>query len=78
MANLSVRNLDDDLVAALRRRAARHNRSAEAEVRVILRQTLSAEAQPDFDTLAAEFRALTAGRNHTPAEILQRESRDDR
>ncbi|AYD00286.1 type II toxin-antitoxin system VapB family antitoxin [Neorhizobium sp. NCHU2750] len=28
---------------------------------------------PSFDTLAAEFRALTAGRAHTPSEELMRE-----
>jgi plasmid stability protein len=78
MASLSVRNLDEDLLARLRRRAARHGRSAEAEVRDILRRTLSSEADIDFDILAAELRALTAGRRHTPAEDLQREGRDKR
>jgi plasmid stability protein len=78
MASLSVRNLDDDLLARLKRRAARHGRSAEAEVRDILRQTLSGEADTDFDALAAELRALTSGRRHTPAEDLLREGRDER
>lgn len=78
MASLSVRNLDEALFARLRRRAARHGRSAEAEVRDILRLTLESEAEIDFLTLAAEMRALTAGRNHTPAEDLVRESRDER
>ena len=78
MANLSVRNLDDDLVARLKRRAARHGRSAEAEVRDILRRALSGEAEVDFESLAAELRALTAGRPHTPAEELVREGRDER
>jgi plasmid stability protein len=79
LASLSVRNLDDDLVVRLKRRAARHGHSAEAEVRQILRQTLAAEVEePSFDELAAELRALTAGRPHTPAEKLQREGRDER
>jgi antitoxin FitA len=78
MANLSVRNVDDDLVARLKRRAARHGHSAEAEVREILRQALSGEAEISFDDLAAELRALTAERSHTPAEDLQREGRDER
>jgi plasmid stability protein len=78
MASLSVRRLDDDLVARLKRRAARRGHSAEAEVREILRQALSAETEPSFDELAAEMRALTAGRRHTPAEQLQREGRDGR
>lgn len=76
--SLSVRNLDDDLISRLKRRAARHGRSAEAEVRDILRQALEAEAGTDFERLAADLRALTAGRTHTPAEALQREGRDER
>jgi plasmid stability protein len=78
MASLSVRNLDDDLLKRLKRRAARHGLSAEAEVRDILRQTLSNEAELGFDDLAAELRALTAGRRHTPAEDLLREGRNER
>jgi plasmid stability protein len=76
--SLHVRNLDAELVAKLKRRAARHGRSAEAEHREILRQALSAEAEPSFWDLAAEVRRLTAGRKHTPSEILIREGRDER
>jgi antitoxin FitA len=76
--SLHVRNLDDELVVRLKRRAARHGRSAEAEHREILRQALSGETQPDFEDLAARLRALTAGRRHTPSEVLQREGRDER
>ena len=75
---LHVRNLDDDLVARLKRRAARHGRSTEAEHREILKQALSVEPEPSFDDLAAELRRLTAARNQTPSEILLRESREER
>jgi plasmid stability protein len=79
VASLSVRNLDDQLVAKLKRRAARRGHSAEAEVREILRQALAAEPQEvTFDDLAAELRALTVGRQHTPAERLLREGREER
>lgn len=78
MAAISVRNLDDDLMARLKRRAARHGVSAEAEVREILRQALSYEADVDFETLAAQLRKLTAQRRQTPSEVLQREGRDER
>jgi plasmid stability protein len=78
MASLSVRNLEDDIMARLKRRAARHGRSAEAEARDILAQALIGEADLSFDDLAAELRALTAGRRHTPAEDLQREGREER
>ena len=75
---LQVRNLDDELITRLKGRAARHGRSAEAEHREILRQTLSAEVDPSFADLAARLRAMTRGRAHTPAEVLQREGRDER
>ena len=78
MGQLTVRNLDDAVVAALKARAARHGRSAEAEHREILRQALAAEVDPSFADLAAQMRALTRGRAHTPAEVLQREGRDER
>lgn len=76
--NLHVRNLEDELIASLKRRAARHGRSAEAEHREILRQVLSAEAEPSFDSLAAELRKLTKKKRQTPSEILQREGRKER
>lgn len=41
MADLVVRNLDPALVQALKKRAARHGRSAEAEHRAILESTLA-------------------------------------
>jgi plasmid stability protein len=76
--NLSVRNLDDELIARLKRRAARHGRSAEAEHREILREALAAETEASFEELAAQLRALTKGRKHTPSEELLREGRDER
>lgn len=76
--NLHVRNLDDELIAKLKIRAARHGRSAEAEHREILRQALEADVEPSFDELAAELRRLTASRKQTPSETLLREGRDER
>jgi plasmid stability protein len=76
--SLLVRNVDDDVIARLKRRAARHGRSAEAEHREILMQALRAEAEPGFEDLAAELRRLLAGRAHTPAEVLMREGREER
>jgi plasmid stability protein len=54
MPELIVRNLEDDLVAALERRAARHGRSAEAEHRAILREVLAGERE------GLRFKALLA------------------
>jgi antitoxin FitA len=42
---LIVRNVDDGLVVALRRRATRHGRSAEAEHREILRDALRGDLE---------------------------------
>ncbi len=42
MAQLIVRNIDIEIVEALKRRAADHGRSAEAEHREILREVLLA------------------------------------
>ena len=76
--NLHVRNLDDELIVRLKRRAARHGRSTEAEHREILRQALAHEDEPSFDTLAAELRKLSKRRKQTPSEVLLREGRDRR
>lgn len=45
MATIVVRDLDDDVRAQLKQRAARHNRSMEAEVRAIL---TGAVAEPEL------------------------------
>ena len=76
--NLHVRNLDDDLIARLKRRAARHGRSTEAEHREILRLALASDIETSFETLAADLRQLTARRKQTPSEDLLREGRKER
>src|SRR4029077_14271846 len=76
--NLHVRNLEDDLIARLKRRAARHGRSTEAEHREILRQALGAEDVSSFDKLAADLRKLTKRRKQTPSEMLLRDGRRER
>jgi plasmid stability protein len=83
MANLHVRNVDDEIVARLKERAAKHGRSAEAEHREILRRALEWYPAPtvdreDWKRRAAEFRENLKGRQHTPSETLLRESRDER
>lgn len=77
--SLQVRNLDDDLIERLKRQAARHGRSIEAEHREILRQALSDEIIPsfEFEAMATELRKLTEGRKQTPSEVLLREGRNE-
>jgi plasmid stability protein len=76
--SLIVRNLDEALVRQLKQRAARHGRSAEAEHRCILQEALAAESTESLKDVAARMRELTKGRQHTPAEVLLRETRDER
>jgi plasmid stability protein len=82
MGVLTVRNLDDEIVRALRIRAAEHGRSAEAEHREILKAALSSPAQPSRRAAAAErlaeFRHRTAGRGEGSAAALLHESRAGR
>lgn len=60
MAAISVRNLDDDIKNRLRVRAARHGRSMESEIRVILAQAVNEPDQPEglFATLVDRFAAV--------------------
>lgn len=55
MANLIVRNLDQRIVDALKRRAARHGRSAEAEHRALLESLL---VQPERKSFAEVLAAM--------------------
>lgn len=59
MATMTIRNLDDDVKASLRMRAARHGRSMEEEARSILRAALKAELKTNTGAaLVADIRAL--------------------
>ena len=48
MANLIVRNIDDDIADALKQRARKHGVSAEAEHRRILEQVLTLPKKKSF------------------------------
>jgi plasmid stability protein len=53
MANLVVRNLDQRIVDALKQRAARYGRSAEAEHRLLLEEALLGPDKKTFAQLLA-------------------------
>jgi len=53
MANLVVRNLDPRIVDALKLRATRHGRSAEAEHRAILEEVLLKSKKKSFAEVLA-------------------------
>jgi len=75
MAKTNLPALEFNDLVRLKQRAARHGRPLESEVCAIIQDALSNDQQPGFDELAAELRALTAGRAHTPAEELMHECR---
>lgn len=77
MAQLLVREVPLDVVEALKRRAAEHGRSAEAEHRLILEETLRPK-RAGFWERAAKLREETRGRITIPSEVLIRQDRDER
>lgn len=60
MAQLVVRNLEDSVKKRLQRRAAKHGRSMEEEVRDILRNAAKDESVPS-EGLGTEIAALFKG-----------------
>ncbi len=73
MATLTIRDLDDDLKAELRIRAAEHGRSMEAEVRAILRTVLTRPASgPGMGT---RIRQRFAGSDDLSIELPPRTER---
>ena len=77
MPQLLVRDVPLDVVDALKRRAAEHGRSAEAEHRAILEEALR-PGRADFWERAAKLREELRGRVFTPSEDLIRQNRDER
>lgn len=75
MAQLTVRKLDDEVVRQLKIRAARNNRSAEAEHRAILEATLRPREE-DFWHRAEALRAATRDREATDSTLLVRRDRE--
>ena len=55
MANLVVRNLDERIVQALKERATKHKRSAEAEHRALLEQALLKPRRKTFAQVLASM-----------------------
>ena len=79
MATINVRQLDDDVVQRLKRRAIENNRSLEGEVRHILEGAVEDDMsakRASFLALAARLRRETEGRAQTPSEVLIREDRE--
>jgi plasmid stability protein len=82
MASITVRNVPDEVHRALRVRAARHGRSAEAEIRDILEQAVKPAKRVRLgDTLAAlgrkagitndDIAAVDQMRDNSPAKPMK-------
>jgi plasmid stability protein len=76
MGQLIVRNVDDELIDALKQRAARKRRSAEAEHRDILREVLAPRrARKTLKDLLAEMPNAGADADFDRPRDLGRRSR---
>jgi plasmid stability protein len=77
MANVTIRNLDDAVVATLKAQAKAHNRSLEAELRELLtRAAAQRERMAAFRAEAKRIRAMTPDVPQTDSAELLREDRD--
>ena len=77
MATLTIRNLDDDVVARLKSRAADHGRSLEAELRMLLSEASNRPSLQEFRARAEQIAAMTPrDRPQTDSVLLLREDRD--
>lgn len=78
LAQLTVRNVDDAIASALKERAAKAGRSAEAEHRKILEEALQPRSRPDFFQEARARRIrLRQGSPGTAAILRDDRDRDD-
>lgn len=70
MANLTVRNVPDEVHRALRVRAAQHGRSTEAEIRNILENAVKPAQRIGLGDIFAQF-AQEQGLSNEDVELLQ-------
>jgi plasmid stability protein len=77
-ANLHVRNVSDEVVARLKRRAAENGRSAEAEHRAALERAFGEMSREEWDRRAEALSEQLKGHTFLQSEDLVREDRDTR
>ena len=77
MANVTVRNIDDDVIASLKAQARAHHRSLEGEIRHVLTAHVSRRTRmTGFRDRTAHLNAQTEDRPQTDSVILLREDRE--
>lgn len=72
MASITIRNLDDDLKARLRVRAAQRGRSMEEEARVLLREALDGPRSAAKPHLADLAQSLFGARHGVELPVVPR------
>jgi antitoxin FitA len=72
MASITIRNLDDDLKARLRVRAAQQGRSMEEEVRLLLREALDSPRSAAKPHLADLAQSLFGARHGVELPVVPR------
>jgi len=77
MANVLVRNLDDDVLKQLKAAARAHRRSLQAEIHHVL-QTATARRLAETRRLSARWLKRLRGSSQTDSAALIREDRDNR
>ncbi len=75
MAQIVIRNIDENAMRRLKSRAARKGVSLERELRTILTDAATAD-RTGFAARAAAFRRKLAGRRHSDSTRLIRKDRD--
>ena len=76
MANVTIRNLDDEVVVRLKKRAKTSNRSLEAELREILTRAADTMTPRELRVIAERIAAMTPDVPQTDSAELIREDRD--
>ena len=91
MGRIEKIEFDDGTMERLRHQAELNGRTVEGELQSIVAKALPPSAtylresieelkagKIDFKEMAARMRSATAGRHHTPSQVLLREDRDTR
>ncbi len=77
MANVTIRNLDDEVAGELKQQAREHNRSLEAELREVLANAVRMRRnRREFLARADRIAAMTPDVAQTDSTRLVREDRD--
>ena len=77
MGNLTIRNLDDRVIDALKSQAKANQRSLEAEVRYLLTNRVDRRVRmASFRERSAEITRMSAGTTQTDSVELLREDRE--